>query len=60
MEMTKHKNITVGWMVSNCKSKSKREEYAAKLKEYITVDIYGRCGTLKCSSCDEMLQKKYW
>jgi hypothetical protein len=60
MEMTKHKNITVGWMVSNCGSKSKRAEYAAKLKKYVPVDIYGNCGPLKCSSCDEMLQKYYW
>ena len=44
------KTKSISWAVSNCKTFSKREEYIKKLQKYIDVDIYGRCGKLKCGS----------
>lgn len=67
----RHYNKTkkVAWMVSHCKTFSKREEYVDKLKEFIPVDIYGRCGNLTCKrnashwlsdpSCYVQLAKEY-
>ena len=56
----------VAWFVSHCETNSKRELYVNELQKYIGVDIYGKCGTLKCGSkrgreekCYRMLQKKY-
>lgn len=34
----------VAWIVSNCRTRSKREKYVEELQKYITVDIYGECG----------------
>ena len=38
----------VAWFVSHCETKSKRLEYVKHLQNYIDVDIYGKCGSLKC------------
>ena len=35
----------VAWVVSNCKTPSKREDYVFELKKHIPVDIFGKCGT---------------
>jgi hypothetical protein len=35
-------------MVSNCNSKSDREQLVDELKRYIKVDVYGDCGQLSC------------
>ena len=43
----------VAWIVSNCHSSGGREDYVTELKKYIPVDVYGRCGTLKCNDCCE-------
>ncbi len=34
---------SVAWVVSHCKTASKRENYVRKLQQYIDVDIYGKC-----------------
>ncbi|XP_061176543.1 glycoprotein 3-alpha-L-fucosyltransferase A-like isoform X2 [Saccostrea echinata] len=47
-EIFRKKKKTVAWAVSNCKTSSKREDYIQKLQKYIDVDIYGKCGKLKC------------
>ncbi|KFD61984.1 hypothetical protein M514_05683 [Trichuris suis] len=57
------------WMGSFCHSPSKREVYVEKLKQYMELDIYGRCGYLKCPKtdtaytkedpCEQMLKKNY-
>ncbi|XP_062594217.1 alpha-(1,3)-fucosyltransferase fut-6-like [Saccostrea cucullata] len=47
-EIFRKKKKTVAWPVSHCKTPSKREDYIQKLQEYIDVDIYGKCGKLKC------------
>nr|XP_045622355.1 3-galactosyl-N-acetylglucosaminide 4-alpha-L-fucosyltransferase FUT3-like [Procambarus clarkii] len=36
--------------VSNCKDNSGRLRYIQALKKYAPVDVYGRCGDLKCGS----------
>ena len=55
------KSKNVAWVVSNCKTKSKREKYVKELKKYIDVDIYGKCGTLSCnkSTCFTMINSTY-
>ena len=45
-------------LVSHCTRE--RMKWVQKLQEYIDVDVYGQCGTLKCGSeekCYEMLRK---
>lgn len=60
------KTKKVAWLVSNCAygTNSGRENYAKELAKYIDVDIYGRCGKLKCpkeewQECLQMLKRDY-
>lgn len=60
------KTKKVGWFVSNCNfsTNSGRGNYAKELSKFIKVDIYGRCGNLKCpknnsAACLEMLRTDY-
>ena len=54
----------VAWFVSHCKTGSRREEYVKELQRYMEVDIYGKCGTLKCerssSYCYKNILPHYW
>lgn len=69
-EQLKSKTKAAAWFVSNCFSKSRRETFAKELsthlKKYnLTVDIYGKCGTLSCprdnqNACDEMIKRDYY
>ena len=36
------------WFVSHCGTPSGREKYVKILRDYIGVDIYGKCGRNKC------------
>ena len=59
-----NKTKSIAWFVSNCKTRSNRETYVQRLGQYIDVDIYGGCGSLKChryndSSCKEMIANQY-
>ena len=54
------------WFVSNCHSKSGREDFASQLQQYVGVDIYGagKCSKLTCSLktdqvCLERLNSTY-
>lgn len=59
----------VAWFVSHCYTQSRREKYVALLRQYIPVDIYGGCYTLRCSmnqssflstnECYDMLDSTY-
>ena len=43
-EIFQRKNKTAAWLVSNCKTPSRREDYVKKLRKHgIEVDIYGKC-----------------
>lgn len=59
-----NKTKKVAWFVSNCHARNQRMQYAKELSKYIQVDIYGACGTLRCSrsqaqTCFEMLDLDY-
>lgn len=62
------KNKLIFWVVSNCHTRSKREDYVRLMMQYIPVDIYGACGSnlTFCSTshdqndeCFEALAKDY-
>ncbi len=58
------KTKMVTWFVSNCNSKSNRNEMVKELQKHINVDVYGDCGTMTCSrkiegDCREMAAKNY-
>ncbi|XP_077554139.1 alpha-(1,3)-fucosyltransferase C-like isoform X3 [Haemaphysalis longicornis] len=36
------------WLVSNCVTPGKRENYALELGKHVAVDVYGSCGSNKC------------
>ncbi|XP_013385410.1 alpha-(1,3)-fucosyltransferase C-like [Lingula anatina] len=48
LSIARNKSSLVAWMVSNCRTLSKREKYVEELDKYIPVDVYGRCGPLAC------------
>ena len=65
-----HKNFALGrtkkvlWFVSNCnRVNSGRMAYGHELKKHISVDIYGRCGELRCAKtnprCKTMVKTDY-
>ncbi|XP_060517098.1 glycoprotein 3-alpha-L-fucosyltransferase A-like isoform X2 [Cylas formicarius] len=58
-----NKTKKVAWFVSNCGARNNRLQYARELSKYISVDIYGNCGPLKCprsdKKCYELLDKEY-
>ena len=53
------------WIVSHCKTLSKREDYMAKLSKYVNVDVFGKCGnsTPECPkmqrNCTKQLIENY-
>ncbi|KAG1655551.1 Glycoprotein 3-alpha-L-fucosyltransferase A [Nymphon striatum] len=59
------KKFKVAWMVSNCLFQpSKRNELVQELRKYISVDIFGECGSKKCSRnrhqmCAQMVSEQY-
>ncbi|XP_047024607.1 alpha-(1,3)-fucosyltransferase C-like [Helicoverpa zea] len=67
----KSKSKAVAWFVSHCQSRSRREDYAAVLKEELMVrydlniDVYGDCGSYSCpreeeDKCNELIAKDYF
>ncbi|XP_026763785.2 alpha-(1,3)-fucosyltransferase C-like isoform X2 [Galleria mellonella] len=65
-----NKSKAAAWFVSNCNSKSHRELEVTKIQIELakygwSVDIYGKCGELKCprsnsKSCYELIKKDYY
>ena len=58
------KTKLVAWFVSNCNAQNGREHYVKELQTFISVDIYGGCGSLKCSRsnndhCFDLLNRDY-
>ena len=56
----------VAWVVSNCKTPSKREKYVSELQKFIPVDVFGKCGEKKCpgkrtnsGECGALLERDY-
>ncbi|KAL1138640.1 hypothetical protein AAG570_008703 [Ranatra chinensis] len=59
-----NKTRQVAWFVSNCGARNGRLQYARELQKYISVDIFGACGSKKCprsnqDKCFEMLDNEY-
>ena len=52
-QVTKRKKKKLAaWLVSNCKTQSRREEVVAELERHLppaSVHIYGKCGSRKCA-----------
>lgn len=44
----KKRDVLAAILGSNCGSNNKRWEYIKELEKYLKVDVYGKCGTLKC------------
>ncbi|CAK1547324.1 unnamed protein product [Leptosia nina] len=69
-EVLLKKTKAAAWFVSNCLSKSRRNEFALDLameltKYDLTIDVFGHCGNLECprdkeEHCDEMLKSDYY
>lgn len=62
-----NKTTPINWMVSNCKTSSRRDKFTELLQKYVQVDIYGRCGSLKTKckgpidhKCFQKLFAKYF
>ncbi|CAL4076614.1 unnamed protein product [Meganyctiphanes norvegica] len=58
------KTKMAAWFVSNCRTKSRRERFVAKLQKFMEVDIYGGCGPFKCdrsqqNDCYKMVERDY-
>ncbi|XP_064601367.1 glycoprotein 3-alpha-L-fucosyltransferase A-like [Liolophura sinensis] len=58
------KTKKVAWFVSNCFSENNRFGVATELAKYITVDIFGDCGSKSCprskeADCFQMLSRDY-
>ena len=49
----------VAWIVSHCKTNSKREEHVRELQKHIPVDIYGKCEPLNCTAKNKMSNQCY-
>ncbi|XP_075973767.1 alpha-(1,3)-fucosyltransferase C-like [Anticarsia gemmatalis] len=69
-EQLRSKTRAAAWFVSNCYTKSKRELVIPKLREALKkygleIDVYGKCGNLKCSrdneeECDKLIKEVYY
>lgn len=69
LQMFKERTKAAAWFVSHCHTRSKRENYAKKLKYELNklnldLDVCGKCGTLTCPkinrSCDDLLKNTYY
>ncbi|KAK3099644.1 hypothetical protein FSP39_007439 [Pinctada imbricata] len=57
-----NKTGTMLWLVSNCHTAGKRENFVKELQKYTAVDVVGRCGMSVCpkrSNCETSLMKNY-
>jgi len=56
------KKKLIAGMISNCDPNSQRLQYISLMKNYTEVDIYGRCGPLKCDrkkNCYRLFGEQY-
>lgn len=57
-----NKTKLAAWFSSNCDSPGKREVYIDRLKKYIDLDVYGKCGDKEClprngAQCNNILDE---
>ncbi|KAK6183843.1 hypothetical protein SNE40_006433 [Patella caerulea] len=55
----KKKTKLIGWVVSHCRTQSKREDYVKHLEKVVPVDIFGRCGMSKPTNVFGLLNTTY-
>ncbi|XP_055957876.1 alpha-(1,3)-fucosyltransferase C-like [Patella vulgata] len=55
----KKKTKLIAWVVSHCRTQSKREAYVKHLEKVVPVDIFGRCGTSKPTDVFGLLNTTY-
>lgn len=64
MEIFNNKSSPIAWFVSNCHTVSRRNNLVRKINTTMNVDIYGKCGKLKCPvdspKCYDLLESKYF
>ena len=58
------KSQLVGWIVSHCRTHSRREDYVRALQRHLHVDVYGDCGPFKCdrqrdNDCFDRISRTY-
>jgi hypothetical protein len=58
-ELIRHKTKMIMWLVGNCFTEIRREEYVRQLSQHVSVDIFGRCNKDCPSNCDEMIRTDY-
>lgn len=61
LQMFKERTKAAAWFVSHCHTRTKRENYAKKLKYELNklnldLDVYGKCGTLTCPKRNRSLK----
>ena len=66
----KTKHLPIAWVVSHCDAYSKRDVIVKEMKQYLSIDIYGKCGKLDCGkspnneemgqSCWDLIEEKYY
>jgi len=59
-----NKENKAAWFVSHCATQARREKYVKMLKKKMDVDVYGKCGKLKCDRANEtdcyvMMEQNY-
>ncbi|XP_013417303.1 alpha-(1,3)-fucosyltransferase C [Lingula anatina] len=64
VSVAKTKSKLVVWMVSNCDTHSRREQFVMELQKYIKVDIIGACGNDICAKenmeyCNSLVNREY-
>ena len=61
MNFAAKKTRLAAWVVSHCNTPSKREEYVIKMQQFMKVDVYGRCGPMKCppAGCWGYINERY-
>ena len=61
MNFAANKTGFAAWAVGHCHTPSKRELYVAELQKFVSVDVYGKCGTKICPEpgCWDHINKKY-
>ena len=52
MNFAANKTGFAAWVVSHCHPPSKRDVYVAELQRFISIDVYGKCGTKQCPGAD--------
>lgn len=58
------KTKMAAWFVSNCNTDSSRSRLTKTLQQYISVDVYGKCGPFQCprsrsADCYTLLERDY-